>query len=207
MSTFTGFTQGGRLAPLEAWPTWARWGAVAFTYALLTASFFLMIQDSGPVKLLGLVVFATGLPLMVYTGRALMRERCRAGDRRYIREFMPAILIYMVVMLYAWPLQKGMPPGVLKTALVLSPMLPIAWIIIASVRHILASDELERRQHLESIAISASIVGVASMALGFLGAAKVLVLDGTLVLLFVYPALCLVYGAFRCYLIWRARRE
>lgn len=207
MSTFTGFTQGGRIAPLETWPTWARWGAVAFTYALLAASFVLMIQDSALVKLLGLAVFATGLPLMVYTGRALMRERCRAGDRRYIREFMPAIVIYMVVMLYAWPLQKGMPPGVLKTALVLSPMLPIAWIIIASVRHILASDELERRQHLESIAISASIVGVASMALGFLGAAKVLVLDGTLVLLFVYPALCLVYGAFRSYLIWRARRE
>lgn len=207
MSTFTGLTPGGRLAPMDAWPTWARWGAVVFTYALLAASFFLMIQNGSLMKLLGLVVFATGLPLMVYTGRALTRERCRAADRRYVREFMPAILIYMAVMLYAWPLQKGMSSGVLKTALVLSPMLPIAWIIIACIRHILASDELERRQHLESIGISASVIGVASMALGFLGAAKVLVLDGTFVLLFVYPALCLVYGAVRCYLIWRVRRE
>jgi hypothetical protein len=184
-----------------------RWGAVAFTYALLAASFWLMIQGGTLVKLLGLVVFAAGLPLMVYTSRALTRERCRAADRRYVREFMPAILIYMAVMLYAWPLQKGMSPGVLKTALVLSPMLPIAWIIVACVRHVLASDELERRQHLEAIAISASVVGVASMALGFLGAAKILVLDGTLVLLFVYPVLCLVYGAFRSFLTWRARRE
>lgn len=207
MSVSTGFTQDGRLAPMEAWPTWARWGAVGFTYALLAASFWLMIQDPALVKLLGLLVFCTGLALMVYTGRALTRERCRAVDRRYIREFMPAILVYMAVMLYAWPLQKGMSPGVLKTALVLSPMLPVAWIIIACVRYILAGDELERRQHLDAIAISAALVGVASMALGFLGAAKILVLDGTLVLLFVYPALCLIYGAIRSYLIWRARSE
>jgi len=207
MSTSTGFTQGGRLAPLEAWPTWARWGAVVFTYALLVASFWLMIQDRSLVRLLGLLVFVAMLPLMVYTGRALMRERCRAVDRRHVREFMPAIVIYMVVMLYAWPLQKSMSPGALKTALVLSPMLPIAWIIISCVRHVLASDELERRQHLEAIAVSASIVGMASMALGFLGASRILVLEGTYVLLFVYPALCLVYAAVRGYLIWRARRE
>ena len=195
------------MAPMEAWPTWARWGGVAFAYALLAASFWLMVRDSALVKLLGLAVFIAGLPVTVYTSRALIRERCRAVDRRYMREFMPAILIYMVVMLYAWPLQKGMSPGALKTALVLSPMLPIAWIVIACVRHILAGDELERRQHLEAIAISAAVVGVVSMALGFLGASRILVLDGTFVLLLTYPALCLIYGAVRGYLIWRARRE
>ncbi|PXV59115.1 hypothetical protein SAMN04487785_10635 [Dyella jiangningensis] len=207
MSAANGSNLGARLSQMELWPAWARWGALTVAYGLLAASFWLMIRDGQLMKLLGLAVFAVGLPFLVYLGRAVGRERCRAADRRYVREFMPAMLVYMVVMLYAWPLQKGMAPGALKTALVLSPMLPIGWVIVACIRHVLASDELERRQHLEAIAISASVVGVVSMALGFLGAAKIFVLDGTFVLLFVYPALCLVYGAVRGYLVWRARRE
>jgi hypothetical protein len=139
--------------------------------------------------------------------QALGRERCRPADRRYMREFLPAMLIYMVVMLYLWPLQKGMPPGGLKTLLVLSPVLPIGWAILACVRYVLAGDEMERQQHLEAIAISAALISLVSMALGFLGAAKVLVLDGGMVLLFVYPAFCIVYGITRGVLVLRARRE
>jgi hypothetical protein len=35
----------------------------------------------------------------------------------------------------------------------------------------------------------------------------VLVLDGTMVLLLLYPAICLTYGAIRCFIVLRARRE
>jgi hypothetical protein len=207
MSASHGWVRGGRLTPMDTWPTWARWGAVAFAYVLLAGGLYLMLQDGLLLRLLGLAVFAVTMPLLVCTSRALMRERYRAADRRYLREFIPAMLIYMAVMLYAWPLQKGMSPGALKTALVLSPMLPIGWVIVVCIRHVLASDELERRQHVEAIAISAAVVSMVSMALGLLGAAKILVLEGTFVLLLLYPALCLVYGAVRSLLVWRARCE
>lgn len=197
----------GRIAPMTGWPAWGRWLAVALLYAWLTAGFWLMFTGRPGLRLLGLAMFAAGLPLLGHSGRVLMRERSRAADRRYVREFMPAMLLYMVVMLYVWPLQKGMPPGGLKAAIVLSPMLPIVWVIWASIRYVLASDELERRQHLEALAIGVSLVSVASLALGFLSAAKLIVLDASLVLLMVYPAICITYGVTRCLLISCARNE
>jgi 1,4-dihydroxy-2-naphthoate octaprenyltransferase len=192
---------------MATWPAWGRWTAALLTYALLIAGFGLMIQDSLWLRLLGLLVFAASLPLVVHTGRALARERSRAVDRRYVREFVPAMVAYSVLMLFIWPLQKGMPAGWLKTVLVLSPMLPIAWAILASIRQVLASDELERRQHLEALAIGVAIVSVVSLALGLLCAAKVIALDSTPVLLMVYPAICITYGSTRCFLVWRTRGE
>jgi hypothetical protein len=192
---------------MASWPAWGRWVAAAVAGGSFAVSFWLLIQDGVLSRLVGLAMFAVSLPLMMRIGQAFSRERCRPADRRYMREFLPAMLIYMMVMLYLWPLQKGMPSGWLKTILVLSPMLPIGWAIVACVRYVLGGDEMERRQHLEAIAISASLISMVSMALGFLGAAKVLVLDGSLVLLFVYPAFCVVYGVARSILVLRARRE
>lgn len=195
------------VAPMTGWPAWGRWLAVVLLYIWLIAGFWLMVRSGFGLRLLGLAMFAAGLPFLVHSGRILMRERSRAADRRYTREFMPAMLLYMVVMLYVWPLQRGMPPGWLKTVTVLSPMLPIVWVIWASIRYVLASDEMQRRQHLEALAIGVSIVSVASLALGFLSAAKLLVLDASLVLLMVYPAICITYGVTRCLLISCARSE
>lgn len=190
----------------EHWPAWVRWSVLVVTYTLFGGSFWLMLQ--GPwLRALGLVCLAVAMPLAVRSGRTFTGERSRPGDRRFVREFVPAMLIYMVVMLYLWPLQKSMAAGPAKTALVLLPMLPIGWVILASIRHVLASDELERRQHLEALAIGVALVSVVAMALGLLGASKVLVLDGTLVLLMVYPAISLTYGVIRCAMAWRARGE
>ncbi|WP_157956489.1 hypothetical protein [Dyella sp. C11] len=191
---------------MNTWPAWGRWCAAGLAYALLGISFWLMIQ--GPViRLVGLACFVVALPLLIVTGRAFTQERCRGGDRRFVREFMPAMVIYMVVMLYLWPLQKGMSPGWPKTTLVLLPMLPIIWAMLASIRHVLSSDELERRQHLEALAIGVSLVCVVAMGLGLLGAARVVVLDGATALLLVYPAICVTYGLTRCFMVWRARQE
>jgi hypothetical protein len=190
---------------MDRWPAWARWGTTCVTYALFGLSFWLMTRGAG-LRLLGLACFAVSMPLMIFSGRALSGERTRAGDRRFVREFVPAMLIYMVLMLYVWPWQKGMAIGWPKIGLVLLPMLPIGWVILASIRHVLSSDELERRQHLEALAIAVSLVCVASLALGLLGAAGVLVPDGSLVLLLVYPAICLTYGVTRCAISWRTRR-
>jgi hypothetical protein len=201
------FGESGRLTAMASWPTWGRWAAATLTGLALAASFWLLIHRGVLLRLLGLTLFAAALPLMMRIQQAMKHERCRPADRRYMREFLPAMLLYMVVMLFLWPVQKGLPPGWLKTLVVLSPMLPIGWAILACVRYVLAGDEMERRQHLDAIAISASLISLVSMALGFLCAAKVLVLDAGLVLLFVYPMLCIVYGVVRAFLVLRARRE
>ncbi|QNK03047.1 hypothetical protein [Dyella telluris] len=199
--------RGWAWGAMDAWPAWGRWTAALLAGIAMAADFWLLTQQAVLPRLIGLAVFAATLMFMMRIGQAIRRERCRPADRRYMREFLPAMLTYMVVMLYLWPLQKGMPPGALKLLLVLSPMLPIGWAIVACVRYVLAGDEMERQQHLDAIAISASIISMVSMALGFLCAARLLVLDGGLVLLFVYPSLCVVYGVVRAFLVMRARRE
>lgn len=197
----------GRRVPIATWPAWGRWLAVASLYLWLFAGFWLMFKGSPGIRLLGLAMFALGLPLLVHSGRILMRERARPADRRYVRQFMPAMLLYMVVMLYVWPLQQGMPSGWLKAAIVLSPVLPIIWVIWSSICYVLASDEMQRLQHLVALAIGVSVVCVASLALGFLGAAGMIVLNASLVMMMVYPAICITYGLARCFLVWRARGE
>jgi hypothetical protein len=201
-----GSVDTGRWAPMHTWPAWGRWLVMAITCALLVSGFWL-IALGGVARVLGLAALAAGIPLSVHVGRAVHRERSRNVDRRYAREFMPAMLVYMVAMLYVWPLQKTMEPGLLKVAAALLPVLPIAWLIVASIRYVLGHDELERRQHLEALAIGVAIVSVASMVLGFLAAARLIVVDASLALLLVYPALSIAYGVTHCVLVWRNRAE
>ena len=77
MSAANGSNLGARLSQMELSPAWARWGALTVAYGLLAASFWLMIRDGQLMKLLGLAVFAVGLPFLVYLGRAVGREHDR----------------------------------------------------------------------------------------------------------------------------------
>jgi hypothetical protein len=192
---------------MHAWPLWGRWLTLVVTYLLFGLGLWALAEGEHVWRAAGLVVFAVAMPLMIHVGRAVMSERSRAVERRYVREFVPAMVVYMLVMLYVWPLQKGMEQGWLKAATALLPVLPIGWVIVASIRYVLGSDERERRQQLESLAIGVAIVSVVSMALGFLVAAKVMVVDSGLALLLVYPAVCLAGGAVRCLMQCRSHGE
>lgn len=192
---------------MHLWPAWARWLVLALGYALLLGGGWAMAWGEGPLRVLGLLAFAASMPLLIHAGRAAMRERSRQVDRRYAREFMPAMVAYMLLMIYVWPLQKGMAPGWPKLGIAILPALSVLWVIVASIRYVLGSDELERRQQLEALAIGAAIVSVAAMTMGFLASAGIFQVDGALVLLLVYPALCLTYGITKCWLVWRQRGE
>jgi len=192
---------------MHSWPTWARWLALLATFGLAGVSIWLVTAGGHLLRVLGVLTMALMVPLAIYSCRAVHKEPGRQVDRRYTREFMPAMLIYAAVMVYVWPLQKTMEPGWLKAAVATLPTLPTAWIIIASIRFVLGSDELEQRQHMQAVAIGVAIVSIISMLLGFLTAAGVLVIDASLALLLVYPALCLTYGAAHTWLVWRSRSE
>ena len=122
--------------------------------------------------------------------------------QRYYREFFPAMAAYVAIMLFAWPYLGHIESPQLKGALALLPVVPIALVIRAMVRLVLGSDELEQRTHLVGLAVATAVVGVVSLAGGFLAAAHVVSLDGT-VLLWVFPALMVTYAAGRS---WANRR-
>jgi hypothetical protein len=114
-------------------------------------------------------------------------------DKRYLREFLPAMAAYTIVMLAIWPKVESVDIPVLKLAAALTPMLPLAFAAWAFIRRILGGDELEQRMHLTALAIALAVVGMASMTAGFLVSAKILQLNGT-VLTWVLPGLIAVYG-------------
>jgi hypothetical protein len=122
--------------------------------------------------------------------------------RRYLREFLPAMAAYMLIMILLWPQVAHVQDTWLKALLALTPVLPMALVVRAMVRLVLGSDELEQRIHLIGLAAATAVVGVASMAGGFLAAAHVVVVDGT-VLFSIFPALVVVYSFARS---WAGRR-
>ncbi|WP_281851563.1 hypothetical protein [Dyella sp. GSA-30] len=122
--------------------------------------------------------------------------------RRYYREFVPAMLAYVVIMLFGWPYLHHVDQPLLKAVLALLPVVPIALVIRAMVRLVLGSDELEQRTHLVGLAVATAVVAVLSLAGGFLAAAHVVDLDGT-ILIWVFPILMLTYSAGRS---WANRR-
>jgi len=192
---------------MAAWPAWGR----KLLLGLIMAGYFgvvaLMTQlhgTAGRVLTLALLVALTWV--LAYVSRATACSEgdgeIRREDRRYIAEFVPAMAVYFALMLFVWPLHKSTEATWLKALIALTPALPIAAIAISMFRYVTASDEFMQRLHLQALALAAGVVAVVSMALGFLATAKVVNLDGS-VLLLVAPGLMLVYGPT---LAWAKRR-
>ena len=120
----------------------------------------------------------------------------RSLHQRYAREFWPAMGAYVAVMLLLWPLLPRVPSEWVKIALALLPVVLVLFVVRAMVRLVLGSDELEQRIHLIGLAIAATVVSMLSLAGGFLAAANIIKLDGS-ILIWVWPILVVVYAAGR----------
>jgi len=123
-------------------------------------------------------------------------------DRRYLREFLPAVAAYTVIMLVAWPRVRGLETALQRGLGTLLPVIPLVFAVRAIVRKVLASDELELRVHLIAASVAACVVGTGSMVAGFLAAARAVEIDGSALTL-VFPALIAVWGLA---LAWSSRR-
>jgi hypothetical protein len=125
----------------------------------------------------------------------------RPVEKRYLREFMPAMLAYVLVLsACSWLLKVPLAESgaAIRGAVALLPVLPIVLVLRAVVRVIRDSDELQRRIDLEAIAIAALVVGMGYFTLGLLAAAQVLAVTGKVALIWALPLLCLVYGVAKC---------
>lgn len=193
---------------MNEWPKWQRWSVWLLGWVLYLGAFWLLFAYEGiAMRVVALAGICVGLVVLTYASRAVLNERMRKVDRRQVHLVLPAMLVYMLLMLYVFPREAHIAVPWLKAVVALSPMLPLLFVAWAMIRYVNGCDELERRQHLESAGIAVLVVSVVSMSLGLLGAAKLVAINGTLALLLVFPALCVVYGLACTWSKWRNRAQ
>lgn len=158
------------------------------------------LADIHDLVSIGLMAAAVGAVWLV-CARFTCDEPLRPEGKRYLREFFPAVLAYVVILFVVWPMEQHAHDTAVRVAIALLPVVPVAFLVRAMVRLVLASDELERRIQLEAISIASLTVGLLAFSAGFLQAAGLLHLEAGLML--VLPALFGVYGLAS----WWARRR
>lgn len=118
-----------------------------------------------------------------------------ALHRRYLREFLPPMAAYVVVLfLSLWLLKRIDGPWALRAFVALLPALPIALGLRAIVRYIRDTDEMQRRIELEAVSIATAFVAMLYMSVGFLQLAKVIDIPAGIAMIWVFPLICLSYG-------------
>ena len=114
--------------------------------------------------------------------------------RRYRREFLPAMLAYVLVVFVSVWLLKHIEAPWLRAVVALLPLPPIALGLRAIVRRIRDADELQRRIELEAISIATACISLAYLGGGFLQAANVIDIAASDALIWMFPLVCLTYG-------------
>jgi hypothetical protein len=96
-----------------------------------------------------------------------MRFEKRVGWA-YRRELGLAMAAYVVLLVAAIKFGRPMPDGVLRTAILLTPMIGFGLAIWAIARHLGRIDEYMRQNLLETFAIGAAITAAVTFSYGFL---------------------------------------
>ena len=118
----------------------------------------------------------------------------RDARRKYFVELGVSMAIYVAVLFGALSVGKTMPVGALRTALLVSPIIPICFAIRAIARQFRRMDEFVRLRTLESLAIAAAVTAGLSLTYGFLEGAGF----PRLSMFWVWPVMGFVWGGFEC---------
>lgn len=132
----------------------------------------------------------------------------RTVHKRYLREFIPAMAAYTVLIVLSGILVPKMDSHLWRAVLALVPLLPIVLAIRAMVRVLRDQDELERRVDLESFAIAAMVTGFGFFSFGLLLLAQVggSIRAGT-VAIWVMPCLFATFGVAKLFVSRRYRQR
>lgn len=126
-----------------------------------------------------------------------MASAPRALRQRYMREFIPPMLAYAVVMFFWKPLLASVELTWLRAVIAVLPATLVLVALRSIMRYVRDSDELQRRIELESIAIAAGFTSAAYLTAGFLQTAKLIAVHGSTAMLMVFPSICLAYSLAR----------
>jgi hypothetical protein len=88
--------------------------------------------------------------------------------RAYKTELWTAVAIYAVLLFGSITIGRRMEEGVLRTVVMVIPMIGFGLMIRAIARHVARIDEYQRQRLLETIALSAAITGAVTFTYGFL---------------------------------------
>jgi hypothetical protein len=93
----------------------------------------------------------------------------RARNRAYHREFWPGMVGYVVVLfaVIAWGDLEGTSPW--RYVLALLPMVPLAFVVRAVMKHLHRVDDYQRRLTHQGLAVGFLVAMTASLTIGFLG--------------------------------------
>jgi uncharacterized membrane protein (DUF4010 family) len=121
-----------------------------------------------------------------------MKER--EATRRYQFEMGAAMALYVAMLFGSIALAKPMEPGLARTLLLVTPIVPILLSVWAIARQFRRMDEFVRMRGLESIAIAAAVTAGLSLTYGFLESAGFPKLS----MFWVWPVMGFVWGAHSC---------
>lgn len=123
----------------------------------------------------------------------------RLSARQYQWRLLVTMMVYVGAMLLVWPAARSAARLPLKVVLAIAPLLPMFYALTLMARRIRDSDELEQRTHLIALGVATGLTAALSLLGGFLSAAGVLPLDGS-ILIWVFPFMMVCYGATRAHL-------
>ena len=86
----------------------------------------------------------------------------------YLRELFGSVFIYVLVLFTSIWFAKGMEAGILRTAIALTPMVPVLAMLWAITRHLKRIDEYVRQWSMENIAMAGALTAVFSLTYGFM---------------------------------------
>ena len=123
----------------------------------------------------------------------------RAVHKRYLREFFPAMVAYVIVLFVAVGWLKSLQGTAARAVVTLLPAVPVAFVIRAMVRVIRDQDEFERRIDLEAIAIGGGLGGFGFFSYGMLLNAHVVAPPpADAVAIWVMPVMFACFGMAKC---------
>ena len=93
----------------------------------------------------------------------------RQATRRYLKEFFFAMSTYIVVLILSITLLKNFEfSRFWQIVISLTPVLPVAFVLLAIMRLLIDSDELQQRVNLLATTFSAVLTGLLTFSYGFL---------------------------------------
>lgn len=105
-------------------------------------------------------------------------QRDRAATRRYVLEFFPAVILYLILLFGVSAVVdlKGSNPW--NPLLALLPLIPVVWMMVAAIRHYRRSDEYQRGLILRALACGFLAAMLTAVAVALLGTSSVSVAGG-----------------------------
>jgi hypothetical protein len=117
----------------------------------------------------------------------------RYSRPRYLASLRVLTALYVALMLVEWPYVHTVQGQGWKIVLALLPVIPVLGTLWLMADRVMRIDELQQRLHMIALSVAAGVIAVLSLVGGFLAAAGVVHVGGDL-LIWIYPALCVVYG-------------